>query len=250
MRIGDTIYHLDGQPFRTLEWAERMRTLLSRETGFPYHLESHPGGGYVLRRADTPIETPGDRSSTAVGREPDPANGSLPTPAPNLVELKTAVHRPAVVRANVLRLPLLLGGMALVMLPEPLALAVLKGMHMAPGTLWTPRIVTGLMLAGGCLTGGIVLTFWTEWASAAYTVSANGVEARIGLFARDIVGLRYQDIRSVTLKQSLFERLVGIGTIEFASAGTQDRPVRFLDIARPVTVKAKVEACMRRASED
>lgn len=252
MRIGDIIYNLDGAPFRSIEFAERMRTLLSGETGVLYRLESHPDG-YVLRRSEVQMKT----REQATTIRTDLVNGTAAMPQaapikPNPAESKTRVYRPAVVRANVFRLPLLLVGILLATLSEYGTRKLLSTIHIAPGQFgeWPVSIATGLTIAGGFLTGGILLTFWTEWLSAAYTVSPTGIEARTGLVARDTVGLRYQDIRSVTLKQSLFERLVGIGTLEFASAGTDGRPVRFLDIARPGRVKALIEARMIRASED
>lgn len=226
----DLILNLDGLPFPTQEWAERMRRLLERETGQAYVIETIPNG-FGLRRAE--------------------AVGSVPLRAVRIrAEPSWPVHtyRPAVIRANLWRMPLLMLGIALALgwgswlLSLGVSFSGLSSPALGP---WWSKIADGLVLAGRFLVVGILLVWWVEWISAAYTVSDRGVEARIGVIARDIQGLRFQDIRQVVLRQSLYERLVGIGTLEFSSAGTNDRPVRFLGVARPLRIKAEVEDRMR-----
>jgi uncharacterized membrane protein YdbT with pleckstrin-like domain len=57
-----------------------------------------------------------------------------------------------------------------------------------------------------------------------YTIDSLGIEYRTGVLwtSQNILRIRYEDIRTLELKQTLFDRLVGIGTIEIATAASSE----------------------------
>jgi hypothetical protein len=259
MRIGDAIYNLDGLPFRSFGLATRMRELLSGESGRRYAVESCPDGGFILRsEPEFPrAEAVSARRSSEPTEQAARPGGLLQRTERHSMKAgskkrATRVFRPAVVRANAAWLPVLGIGVLLAFIPHRLLDSLLALLSIDPSVLntgltWT---LNGLTLMGGFLSGALLFWLWTEWLSAAYVVSETGVEAREGLVARDTVGLRFQDIRSISLSQSWFERLVNIGTLELTSAGTDGRPVRFVDIAWPGRVKALIQNRMNRVEGD
>lgn len=73
--------------------------------------------------------------------------------------------------------------------------------------------------------------------SNTYTVTKEGVKEREGILARDARTIKFKDIRSVALEQSVFERLLGIGTLEFYTAGYEGADVVFERIANPLKIR-------------
>ena len=67
---------------------------------------------------------------------------------------------------------------------------------------------------------------------------------RYGLIARETLSVRYRDIRSVGLKQSMVDRLLNIGLLEFAAAGTDDVDIRFSNVVDPTQLKARIQTLM------
>ncbi|WP_145998617.1 PH domain-containing protein [Methyloterricola oryzae] len=240
MKIGDTIYNLDGLPFCRVELARRMCELLCHESGRRYAIEDYPEGGYVIRPLLALAGAQG------LGNIPDQGQSkALPAHA-------THSYRPAVVRANLGMLPVLLVCLMLLGLSGPLSLwgVAFLAIHPERPGQTLEWIVASLRLAGGFGVLSIAALWSIEWLSARYTVAGAGVEARRGLFARETVSLRFEDIRSVTLRQTVAQRLLGIGTLELTSAGTDGVPVQFYDIASPGQVKALIEARMSGKTSD
>jgi hypothetical protein len=253
MRMGDVIYNLDGLPFRSHELAQRMVQLLAGETqsAVAYTVESHITGGYVVRREQPngPLGLIPWRAATPSGPVQSSASSCI------TVEDQTAPayrFRPAVVRSNLRWVPVLILSVVLTAMPEVVLGSVRQVFHLSPSLLgewWIPT-TQALRRASEFMAGGILLFFWSERISAAYHVTDTGVEARVGILARSSVALRYVDIRSVTLNQSLANRLLNIGTLEFTSAGSNGQPVRFEGVGRPLWIKEIVEARMERCSAD
>jgi Bacterial PH domain len=250
MRIGDAIYNLDGLPFRNEGKALRMCELLSGETGKGYRLEPYPEGGFVVRAAA--IE---QRYSKPEGQQPplpkenpvppdlgrsDTAN-TVPVASPKDYELRQAVFR-----TNLCPLFLMAVAVCFVLLPDSLLLNVLEVINIQPRQLgaWLQRLDQGMTGVGSAMLIVIWLSFLWQRAGALYRVTGFGVEARLGIIAHQTVGLRFQDIRSMGIKQSLLDRLLNVGLLEFTSAGTDGAPVRFNRVANPGKVLRIVKARM------
>jgi uncharacterized membrane protein YdbT with pleckstrin-like domain len=77
--------------------------------------------------------------------------------------------------------------------------------------------------------------------SSRFTVDDFSIESRHGIIAREVNSIRVEDVRSITVKQSLFERLLFIGDIEFSSAAGPEAEVVFKKISTPMRLKRKIQ---------
>ncbi len=69
--------------------------------------------------------------------------------------------------------------------------------------------------------------------SRTYFIGPWGVEATFGLIAKDQTRIEFKHMRGVKLRQGIVERLIGTGTIEIATSGSDGSEIRFMAIARP-----------------
>lgn len=71
-----------------------------------------------------------------------------------------------------------------------------------------------------------------------YTIDDETIESRQGVIARNVQSIRIQDLRNVNVHQSLIQRLLRVGNVEFSSAGGSGIEVVFYGVSEPMTVKA------------
>lgn len=69
--------------------------------------------------------------------------------------------------------------------------------------------------------------------SRSYFIGPKGVEATFGVIARDQTRIEFKHVRGVKLRQGIVQRLMGYGTIEIATSGSEGSEIHFFDIARP-----------------
>jgi len=84
------------------------------------------------------------------------------------------------------------------------------------------------------------------WGSR-YTVSDMGVYVRRGLISRNETTIDAEDIREVELRQGIFGRLMGYGTVTAATAGTGDAEVVFRRCRDPVAARDALNEIKERA---
>ena len=73
--------------------------------------------------------------------------------------------------------------------------------------------------------------------SWAYTIDNETIESREGLIARKVKSIRVQDLRNINVNQSLWQRLMGVGDVEFSSAGGSGIEVTFRGVDKPLEIK-------------
>lgn len=76
-----------------------------------------------------------------------------------------------------------------------------------------------------------------------FTIRGGTIESCKGIIGRDVQSIRVQDLRNVNVRQSFFQRLFGVGDVEFSSAGGAGVEVTFYGVIDPLGVKDRV---MRR----
>ena len=101
-------------------------------------------------------------------------------------------------------------------------------------------IIGGLLVFGYGL--GIIIIAWAllDKGSKIFTITNKRVKSKNGIIARSIREVNLKDIRSINLKQSIIERLCGLGTIEVGSAGTAGIEVSFSGISQALDIKNKI----------
>jgi len=66
-----------------------------------------------------------------------------------------------------------------------------------------------------------------------------------GIIARDQVQIRYADIKTTNIKQSVLDRLLGIGTLNLDSAGTNGAvDIEFHNLINPISMRQRVQRLM------
>jgi uncharacterized membrane protein YdbT with pleckstrin-like domain len=106
---------------------------------------------------------------------------------------------------------------------------------------------TGVLV--GAVVVGLLLVFgFVKRMSTTYLVSTQRLYIRRGLLAKRMQQTRIDRVQNVNTAQSLRERLLRVGTIDFDTAGTDDSEFRFVGIANPSTVVAAVDRAQREAA--
>ena len=73
-----------------------------------------------------------------------------------------------------------------------------------------------------------------------FTIRGGTIESCKGIIGRDVQSIRVQDLRNVNVRQSIFQRLFGVGDVEFSSAGGAGVEVTFYGVLDPLGVKDRV----------
>ncbi len=81
-----------------------------------------------------------------------------------------------------------------------------------------------------------------------YLVSTERLYIRRGLLSKRVQQTRIERVQNVNTEQSLRERLLRVGTVDFDTAGTDDSEFRFVGIADPGTVVNAVDRAQREAA--
>lgn len=249
MRLGNSIYNLDGLPFKSETAATRMRDLLAGESGKSYSVENFPDGGFVLVDA-TPVEH-GLGNGQPVTM-PDETVLPLNRATAKAGQSQAIKLRPAVFRTNLDCLGLMLVAATFILSADAVAGLVLTALNTdaADSGDWHRGITTAMVSLGSIALVGLWSVLMWQRACSLYLVTEFGVEARQGIIAQQSVGLRFQDIRSMSIKQSVTDRLLNVGLLEFTSAGSDGIPVRFMNIANPNKVLEWVKSRMTLISSE
>lgn len=96
----------------------------------------------------------------------------------------------------------------------------------------------GLALAAAII--GVVLLYQHyQWR---FTIRNGTIESEKGIIGRDVRSIRIRDLRNVNVRQSLWQRILGVGDVQFSSAGGDGIEVTFFAVADPLSVKSKVQS--------
>jgi uncharacterized membrane protein YdbT with pleckstrin-like domain len=74
-----------------------------------------------------------------------------------------------------------------------------------------------------------------------YAIDGETIESRQGVIARRVQSIRVRDLRNINVRQSLVQRLLGVGDVEFSSAGGGGVEVVFFGVAAPMQLKNLVQ---------
>lgn len=81
--------------------------------------------------------------------------------------------------------------------------------------------------------------------STTYTVSNQRLTIQVGLLSRELHETQLERVQNVGVRQSLLERALGIGTIDFDTAGGADYDFSFRGVAGPREIVQTVHAALR-----
>jgi uncharacterized membrane protein YdbT with pleckstrin-like domain len=87
---------------------------------------------------------------------------------------------------------------------------------------------------------GFLIRFATH-----YIVTTERLHIRRGIIARHVQETRLERVQNVNTDQSVLERVLQIGTVDFDTAGTEDSDFSFAGVAQPERVVAAVDRAQR-----
>jgi uncharacterized membrane protein YdbT with pleckstrin-like domain len=97
-----------------------------------------------------------------------------------------------------------------------------------------------------------LLVGFVRRAAISYTISDRRLYIRNGLLTRKEQHTTLDRVQNVEAKQTLFERLLNIGTVDFDTAASDDSVFAFVGVAAPKRVLAAVDRAVdtRKLAED
>lgn len=94
----------------------------------------------------------------------------------------------------------------------------------------------GIMtLIGGC----VLLYRHYAWR---FHIDDTSIESCYGIISRNIHSIRIRDLRNINVRQSILQRILGIGDIEFSSAGGAGIEVTFFGVPAPMALKQRIQS--------
>jgi uncharacterized membrane protein YdbT with pleckstrin-like domain len=121
--------------------------------------------------------------------------------------------------------------------------AVVAGVAVGVLADTTPGIV--VVLAGLAL---VLLIGFVKRLATHYMVTTERLRIRRGILSRHVQQTQLERVQNVNTSQSLLERVLRVGTVDFDTAGTEDSDFTFHGIASPDHVVAAVDSAVRQAA--
>ncbi|GAB4515330.1 MAG: hypothetical protein Tsb0026_20890 [Sulfuricaulis sp.] len=124
----------------------------------------------------------------------------------------------------------------MILMPVVFVLALLKGHQYFS----SENLRVAYVVIAGVFMYLIAVVIYRRY-SWAYMINSETIESREGLIARKVKSIRVQDLRNINVNQSLWQRIMGVGDVEFSSAGGSGIEVVFRGVDKPLEVKAMAQ---------
>ena len=105
---------------------------------------------------------------------------------------------------------------------------------------WQTAFIAGLVVAVVALAWGLLETI--RWK---YTITSRRVVVRHGLVSVNEQTARLERVQDLTLHQSLFDRMFGVGKLEIDTAGSEGGALEFRALEDPAGVRELLENAVR-----
>jgi uncharacterized membrane protein YdbT with pleckstrin-like domain len=93
----------------------------------------------------------------------------------------------------------------------------------------------------------VLIIGWVRRISTHYTITNERLHIQRGLLSRKSQQTNLERVQNVNTSQSLGERLLRVGTVDFDTAGTDDADFTFAGVANPAEVVQAVDRAQREA---
>ncbi len=220
----------NNQPFPSSEIAIWWRDLLNEVTSNRYQVTLDPAGsGYYVELSQYDDSRVVNKKHIA------------------RVPVESVCYRQAL-RSWILSIPWLVIGSLIILHPARIWTTVFKLLQInaIPQWLNTQQLIGMTSSIGLLLVGVVVLRIVWAYYADRLVITDNGVDRQTGIVSRKTTSLRFSDIRSIGLSQTLFQRLLGIGALEFSSAGSDGVDIRFDNLPNPVIIKERIQQYYRQ----
>ena len=116
--------------------------------------------------------------------------------------------------------------------------------------LFGDGISTSLLLVIGLVEVVLVIVGGYVWRMATtYTITNRRLHIKRGIVARKTQEARLERVQNVNTEQSVIERLLRVGTVDFDTAGADSDGFRFEGVADPLEVVQSVDRAQREFAE-
>jgi uncharacterized membrane protein YdbT with pleckstrin-like domain len=110
---------------------------------------------------------------------------------------------------------------------------------------------TGIaILAGVVVLALVLLVGFVKRSATRYVITTERLHIRRGILSRATQETRIQRVQNVNTQQSLFARIMRVGTVDFDTAGTDDSEFRFVGVANPGEVVQAVDRAQHAAAAE
>ena len=82
-----------------------------------------------------------------------------------------------------------------------------------------------------------------------YTITNQRLRIQRGILSKSVQQTRIERVQNVNTTQSLFDRILRVGTVDFDTAGTDDSDFTFFGVGSPHRVVEAVDRAQREAGE-
>jgi uncharacterized membrane protein YdbT with pleckstrin-like domain len=106
------------------------------------------------------------------------------------------------------------------------------------------------ILAGAVVLAIVILAGLIKRQATRYVITSERLHIRHGILSKTTQETRVQRVQNVNTEQSLFERILQVGTVDFDTAGTDDSEFRFVGVANPHDVVRAVDRAQRAAATE
>jgi uncharacterized membrane protein YdbT with pleckstrin-like domain len=103
------------------------------------------------------------------------------------------------------------------------------------------------VLVGIVLIALVILVGFVRRMATTYMVSNQRLYIRRGILSKHVQQTRIDRVQNVNTNQSLIERILHVGTVDFDTAGSDDSDFRFVGLSSPSRVVAAVDRAQREA---
>ena len=108
---------------------------------------------------------------------------------------------------------------------------------------------TGIaVLVGVVVLALVLLVGFVKRIATRYVITTERLHIRRGILSKATQETRIQRVQNVNTQQSVFERMLQVGTVDFDTAGTDDSEFRFIGVSDPSHVVRAVDTAQRSAA--
>ena len=119
-------------------------------------------------------------------------------------------------------------------------------------------VVVGVIVALAVSTGAgvgaflvlfaiVVLVGFIRRVSTRYTITTQRLRIQRGLLSKHVQQTRIERVQNVNTSQSVVDRILRVGTVDFDTAGTDDSDFTFIGVGSPARVVEAVDRAQREA---
>jgi uncharacterized membrane protein YdbT with pleckstrin-like domain len=91
----------------------------------------------------------------------------------------------------------------------------------------------------------LVLVGHVKRTATDYVVSTQRLYIRTGILSKSVQQTRIDRVQNVSTSQSLLDRMLRVGTVDFDTAGSDESGFRFVGISEPAAIVAAVDRAQR-----